>query len=492
MISPSHKSSIRCDVVVAGAGPAGASAAAHLARTGLRVIVVDQKQFPRDKVCGDFVSPVALNELDSLGVSGSRVFRSTNVIRAAALFLNGKRLVGRSIPRSARFVAYGRVIPRQTLDRLILAEARRRGARYLAQHRVTAYAAREDRIDVFMQTPNGNQCIQAAVLIGADGSTSVVARQLRRRPHPKRHLIVALRAYFSGVRGPSDRADLYFSAQTFPGYFWIFPTGPRTANVGVGVLAETVPDTPDRLRELLVRMIETDPGIRRRLDGARMVGKIVGWPLSTYDATLPLAADRLLLAGDAAGMINPLNGEGIQYALLSGRWAATAAFHAIRSGDLSRGRMSLYERQAREQLRADMALSAFIVEWIRNRRLNPVWLAALRVIASRSGYDSIYGATVGGILAGVVPASAATSAQVILGTVEETAAWLGAATGAFAGSGPTAWLAAMRSLVQFLDHAFQKAHLGDVYAPWARHALTATRELALSAAGARRVPAQLS
>ena len=184
-------------------------------------------------------------------------------------------------------------------------------------------------------------------------------------------MIFAIRAYYQGVRGPSDRADLYFSSDTFPGYYWLFPTGRTAANVGIGMLSDTLPPSEMHLRETLMRRIAEDPAIGKRLGGATVKGKVVGWPLSTYNPELPLSGERVLLAGDAAGLINPLNGEGIQYALMSGRWVAQALAECAGrhdAGDYSASALVQYDRIVHTELRLDMALAGTVVHLIRTAR----------------------------------------------------------------------------------------------------------------------------
>jgi hypothetical protein len=134
----------------------------------------------------------------------------------------------------------------------------------------------------------------------------------------------------------------------------------------------------------------------------------------------------MVLVGDAAGLINPLNGEGIQYALLSGRWAADAVAEAVWSGDCSAASLGSYERTVVDNLRYDMALAQMIVEVIRNRSLTGVWLSFLRALAARARTDPAYARTTGGVLAGLLPASDLVSRRVLLGSLEQAASALDA------------------------------------------------------------------
>lgn len=408
------------DVVIAGGGPAGASAAARLASAGLRVIILDRQSFPRDKVCGDFVGPAALIELGALGVADRPEYRNGNVIRQAAVHLDGEPLIRRPMPEVEGLPAYGRCIPRLTLDAWILDAARAAGAT-VRTAQVAGFDLEDGHIAVRARTGGEAFTLRARLLIGADGSSSTVSRELRGAPPPDDDRIIAVRAYYEGDSGPEDQADLYFTAESFPGYYWLFPTGGGRANVGVGMVLETLPPTSDHLRELLLALVESDAALRARLGKATITGKVVGWPLTTYDARLPIVGDRVLLAGDAAGFINPLNGEGIQYALLSGRWAAESALECMEAGDWSTAVLDRYAARAEAELRYDMALAALIVQLIRNRHLNRIWLEALKVIAARAKVDRQYAEIAGGILAGLVPARDALTLRIVGRTIDQAA-----------------------------------------------------------------------
>lgn len=409
------------EVIVVGAGPAGAATATHLARAGVQTLLLDRQRFPRDKVCGDFVGPVALVELQRLGATNHAAYKRSNMISSAAVFLNGQQLISSPIPEVPGMPPYGRVVPRLELDQWIVAAARTAGAQLLENCRVRDYQADDEGVTVSLDQRGATRTLRARALVGADGSSSLVGRVLRGQPVPDEDRIIAVRAYFEGVAGPDEQADLYFSADSFPGYFWLFPTGAGHANVGVGMVLETLPPSEDHLKALLLRLIAEDTSIKARLQGAQMVGKVVGWPLTTYNPGLPLVGNRVLLTGDAAGLINPLNGEGIQYALLSGRWAAETLLPCLARNQLSTHALQPYAERVAHELRYDMALSGLIVQLIRNRSLNPVWMHALRIIVHRARVDPVYADLTGGVLAGLIPASSVLNARVIGGTLRQAA-----------------------------------------------------------------------
>jgi flavin-dependent dehydrogenase len=321
-----------------------------------------------------------------------------------ALHVDGDQLTVLGIPQVGGLPGYGRVIPRLQLDGWILDAARHAGATVLDGHKVTAVQQAPDAVTVRGQSSAGQWQLRARLLLGADGSNSMVARTLRGGVPPGQDRIVAVRAYFDDVSGPAGQGDVCFRSDSFPGYYWLFPAGGGSANLGVGMLVSTYPRSGRNLREMLQRLIAEDASLQYRLRGARMHGKVLGHPLTTYNPRLPLAGDRVLLLGDAAGLINPLNGEGIQYALHSARWAAATAADCLAADRLDAASLNRYQQCVHQNLRTDMAFSRLVIQLFRNRNLNQVWLRALRTIAAQAETDPGYAHRVGCVLSGLTPA----------------------------------------------------------------------------------------
>ena len=414
-----NKQEYDSDVIVVGAGPAGSAVAHYLATAGYDVILVDRCKFPRDKICGDFVSPVSQNELAKLGITRTSEFKSANRISKASVYLDGNKLVSRIVPKVQGLPRYGRVMPRLVLDKLLLDSACREGAVFLESLKAVSMRVKHRSVELETEGPEGKRTLKARLLIGADGSNSIIARIVRGQPPSIADRIVAIRGYFESVEGPSNQADLHFNKESFPGYCWLFPTGKNQANVGVGMVLDTIP-SGNRLKELLNRLISNDDALGRRLKNAKLLGQIGGWPLTTYNPSQPLVDNRVMLIGDAAGLVNPLNGEGIQNALLSGRWASEVAISCLIVNDLSKDALVAYQDTVERELKYGMSIASLIVQLIRNRSFNPLWLRSLEMMAVRSRVDSSYADIVGGILMGTVPQSEATNLEVVRGTIEQT------------------------------------------------------------------------
>jgi flavin-dependent dehydrogenase len=165
------------------------------------------------------------------------------------------------------------------------------------------------------------------------------------------------------------------------------------------------PYRPERvnLRERFAGWLESDPAAQARLRDARAVGRVVGWPLNTYSATTRRYGQRVLLVGDAANLVDPLNGEGIHTALESGQIAARVADEALRADDLSAPFLARYDRRWQAAFGLDLRLADFYVTLAGNRSLRGVWLSMLRLVGSAARRDRAYAGTITGILAGVMP-----------------------------------------------------------------------------------------
>lgn len=416
--STTESQQFNADIIIVGAGPAGSTAAYYLAKNGAKVILFDRETFPRDKVCGDFVSPISIKELQNMGITDSVEFQQTNHITKAAVFLDGEQIIVGEMPKISGLTYGGRVIPRKKLDHWIINAARNAGAQVIEKALVLDFSVQADAVTVNVKTPEGYQTFKAKLLIGADGTNSIIANKLRGQPPPKANRSISVRTYFENVAGPIDTADMHFTSQSFPGYCWLFPTGNGGANVGVGVLLEANPKSNDP-KELFYQLINDIPALKNRLQNAKMTGKLEAWPLNSYDAAQALTADRIILIGEAAGLVNAVNGEGIQYALESGRWAAQTALECKKTNDYKKQALDSYVKQVETEFAPGFRVSGAIIQLIRNRNLNPLWLKAFQTMVDRSKIDPQYASTAGGILSGMLPTNAGLTPQFMLATLQE-------------------------------------------------------------------------
>jgi menaquinone-9 beta-reductase len=292
--------------VVVGAGPAGVAAAleARRLRPDASVVLVDKAAFPRDKACGDGLGPHAVDELVALGAGG--VLDGYPPIRGLRLRSPGGMEVAGAPARP------NHVVPRAILDARLVetavaagVELRRAGVRRLEQH--------DGRVVV-----DGE--LTARVVVGADGANSAVRRLLGAPSNPDRALAIAVRGYAPAPAGRPEQL-IAWVAEGWPAYVWSFPTGTGVANVGYGLLRSRFHGDRAELHRRLRHLL---PGVDPDPDSLRAHHL----PFSSFRP--PPGRGRVLLAGDAASLVNPLSGEGIYYALASGRLAARAALTAPR------------------------------------------------------------------------------------------------------------------------------------------------------------------
>ncbi|MFI6291417.1 NAD(P)/FAD-dependent oxidoreductase [Nonomuraea sp. NPDC050790] len=294
------------DVLVVGGGPAGAAAAlrAKQLRPEADVLLVDRDDFPRDKACGDGIAAHGRDELDLLGLPGLLDdYRPTR--RLSVVSPGGVRV-------SATVARPNHVVPRMVFDARLVEAARERGVE-VRRHRVRALAVRGGLATL-------DDALTARTVIAADGAYSSVRRLLGARQTPERHTAIAVRGY-ADLPGDDDAQLIAMQRSGWPAYAWSFPIGDGTANVGFGMLLPRLRATGLPGRQVLHgRLAELLPHLPARDLRAHHL------PLSPGR---PGAGDgRVLFAGDAASLINPLTGEGIYYALLSGRLAGEAAVTA--------------------------------------------------------------------------------------------------------------------------------------------------------------------
>ncbi|SEL35837.1 geranylgeranyl reductase family [Blastococcus sp. DSM 46786] len=323
------------DVVVVGAGPAGSSAAWHLAGAGLDVALLEKAEFPREKVCGDGLTPRGVKALHDMGVDTA----GAGWVRRRGLRVHGGgRIAEVDWPRLASWPDHGLVRTRRELDALLAGHARSAGAHLVTGTTVTEPLLDEGGQVVGVRGEVGDRepvTWRAPLVVSAEGLSGRLAKGLGLLRRTDRPLGVALRGYVRSRRSDDDYLDIAFdltadgpSRETMPGYGWIFGMGDGTANVGYGLLDTRRGTGADR-RSVLRRWLDLFPA-EEGLGEEDAVGPLRGAGLPMALSRGPAYTRGLLLAGDAAGTVNPCNGEGISAALESGRMAAETAVAALR------------------------------------------------------------------------------------------------------------------------------------------------------------------
>jgi len=337
------------DVIVVGAGPSGSTAAYYLAQAGLDVLLLEKSRFPRDKVCGDGLTPRAVKSLVAMGIDVSE--------EAGWLRNKGLRVIGGGLrlelpwPELSSYPGYGLVRTRASLDEQLARRAQAAGAKLIEGANVTGPLLDDDGqiIGVTIEPEAGAekskstdpevertaaspQTFRARVVVAADGNSSRLSVAMGLRKRDDRPLGVAVRTYYTSPRHDDDYLeswlDLWDGDRLLPGYGWIFGMGDGTSNVGLGLLNTSTAFGNTDYRALLKRWLRSMPEEWGYVEENRTE--------PVRGAALPMGFNRtphyhrgLLLAGDAAGMVNPFNGEGIAYAMESGEILARVVAQAM-------------------------------------------------------------------------------------------------------------------------------------------------------------------
>jgi geranylgeranyl reductase family protein len=327
--------STSADVIVVGAGPGGSAAARYLADRGLDVALLEKSVFPREKVCGDGLTPRATRQLIRLGVDTTE--------EAGWLRNRGLRIYGGGTepfvmpwPELTDFPSYGLVRPRADFDDLLAKHAVAGGARLYLDTQVTGPVLDpvSDRI-VGVTTKDG-RTFHAPFVVAADGNSARLAIGMGIQRRKDRPMGVAVRTYFRSPRHDEDLLESWLElwdgtpgeSRLLPGYGWIFPMGDGTCNVGLGILNTSPAFGKVDYKDLLLRWLAHTPPEWGFSDPGNMTMPIQGAALPMAFNRQPLYARGLLLVGDSGGMVNPFNGEGIAYAMEAAELAADAISEA--------------------------------------------------------------------------------------------------------------------------------------------------------------------
>ena len=348
------------DVVIVGAGPGGCACAISLIGLGASVCLIDKSSFPRDKICGDALSPDVLNQLAKL--DGNLRDRFIAEYEPKKLDVTGVRIVSAngkmaelSIQKGAEKIK-GWVAKRIDFDNFMFQQAVSLPfVTVMENTRVSKVEVTDDCVKI----DSDNGPIRGKIVIGADGAHSIVSKDLTEFKMDRDHYCGAVRAYYKNVKDFHNNGmiELHFYKSLLPGYFWVFPLPGNEANVGLGMLSSFISKRKVNLKQEMLRVIESEPGLKERFAHAELQDKIYGFGLPLGSKKRQLSGERFILIGDAASLIDPITGEGVGNAIRSGRFAAEQITTSLESGDYSAQQMKAYDDKLYSLIWGEMRFS---------------------------------------------------------------------------------------------------------------------------------------
>lgn len=320
------------DVIVVGAGPAGACTAIHAARHGLHVLLLDQHKFPREKACGDALSSMAIAELNRLGLLPRLLEIPHTPVQKVTYHSSDDSSVTVPILKLDDSAPATSIICRRVLlDSLLMEIAAEAGVEIVDWCRVTGVMTREGQACGVEAERGGGREISwtAKVVIGADGSESIVARQMK-MPRYREYRALAIRGYFRQVLGIRGNIEVHFPEEVLPGYVWFHPTETSLTNVGLTIPMDVVKDTNIKPKQALKRALAS-PKLKERFAFAEQMGEIEAGVLPVGNPVREIHGNGFVLVGDAAGLVNPCSSDGTTNAIISARIAGDVLAKACKS-----------------------------------------------------------------------------------------------------------------------------------------------------------------
>lgn len=360
------KTKIEFDIIIVGAGPAGCTTAYQLSGKGLKIALIDKDVFPRDKICGDGLSPDVINQLNRINPALAENFQKLPQKKGwsgVRFFAPNYKHIDISFKKKTQSASPAFVSKRMDFDYFFFKQVQDAPDIHLFQgHKITAIERLENEIIV----TSDQQIFSGKVILGADGANSIVNRKLTDTKLEKHHHCAGVRQYYSGVEEfPHDGIELHYYTDILPGYFWIFALPNGQANVGLGMLSSEISKRRVNLKEKLKDIIENHPNIKDRFANAKPMEKIQGFGLPVGSRKVACSGDRFLLLGDAASLIDPLTGEGIGNAIRSGRIAADHLLKAFAKNRFDAAFNKQYDKEIYRKMWTELRISTYIQRMLR-------------------------------------------------------------------------------------------------------------------------------
>ncbi|MBA4357177.1 MAG: geranylgeranyl reductase family protein [Humidesulfovibrio sp.] len=325
------------DAIIIGAGPAGSGTALYAGRTGSRILLIDARPFPRDKVCSDSLSSAVIASIRDLGLEDRLLALDHVPVREISFYApDGASVTVPVLKIDSQARATGMICRRVLFDEMLFQAAREmENVTVMDWCRATDIIVQNGRAcGVTVDRGGGRlESFTAHVLVGADGANSFIARRMHMPRYPE-YRIIAAQAYYRQVIGLRGHMEVHFPERALPGYLWLHPTRTSQTNVGLALPLEAWKDKRPHLEEVLDQALAS-PTLKERFAFAEQMGKTQVRILPVGNTLREIHGEGFLLVGDAAGLATPCSTEGVANALISARIAAEVLVQACRAGNTS-------------------------------------------------------------------------------------------------------------------------------------------------------------
>jgi geranylgeranyl reductase family protein len=349
---------IQFDVLIVGAGPAGAACVLALKDSGLKIGWIDKSNFPRDKVCGDAIPSTVQKVFASIDEKLKQHFLNNFIQKKT---IEGCRLVSPDHSYfDLTFVNKGHSATRFEFDNYLVELACATNPSVYPFFGNALSDIQYEGKNVMASLEN-KKSLSAKIIIGCDGAHSIVQKKLAGRFIGKAENIAAVRAYYSNISGlEHNMLEIHFIKKFMPGYFWIFPLNNKLSNVGFGMVTKYISKNKTDLKRALEQIIVENPSIAKRFANAETNGKTEGFGLPCGGTKRKISGNNFLLCGDAASLINPATGEGIGNAMISGRLAGAHILNCFEADCFDASFNSRYDKLVYNKLLSDLKIQKML------------------------------------------------------------------------------------------------------------------------------------
>ena len=362
------------DVIISGAGPAGTSCAIHLIESGLKIAIIEKSEFPRDKICGGGLSDRATNALKRMPFDiWNNFLNNCNHLPIEGISITSPKQETATLSCPA---TYGYTIKRKEFDAFLLSEAMKsKNIKLFQNEKSISFEYSKDKIIV----KTSRQKIKAKLLIIADGFNSLLVKKTELINYKAKDAAVCIQSVFQNSlqNNLTKNIELYYPSRCLPLYFWFFPLHDGTVNIGFGVKSKILRKEKKHILEIYQDLLSTDKYVQQKLSGMKQISEPQINLLPIQKINNRYSTKNIMITGTAAMLVDPISGEGIGNAMLSGEFAAIQTLKCFRENNFQASFIKNYDASLKRRLSTEfrrnrILLELFNFEWLINKSVKKV------------------------------------------------------------------------------------------------------------------------